>query len=48
MFYFLQDDELGNLDDGEKVAVARGAADISHFSSVLEQFMDEHKVKPVL
>jgi hypothetical protein len=37
-----QDDELGDLEeDGQAAAAARGAADISAFSSVLDEFLRE-------
>jgi hypothetical protein len=38
----LQDGDLGDLDDGDHVAEARGAADLSAYGSVLDQFLQEH------
>lgn len=39
-----QDEDLGDLEDEEQAAKARGAADISAFGGVLDAFLEEHRV----
>ncbi len=39
----LQDDELGELEDDEQAAQARGTADIHQFDAVLDEFLQEER-----